>query len=231
MFVIRGLLSGPSGIALWLQVGVEFVGSQEARMQKAFAVAVVVVFITGLVVSGVAQSTDQSLQNQQAAGAQAVQAPATPISPEAQAKLARAVYHAIIMLPYYEVFDYLNFTLQGRTVTLEGAVLRATLKPDAERAVKKVEGVEKVINNIVVLPPSPMDDQIRQSVYRAIYNYGPLFKYKNLPNPPIRIIVQSSRVTLEGVVDNENDKNLCTIRVNQLSSVLSVTNDLRVVKP
>src|SRR5581483_2407138 len=109
----------------------------------------------------------------------------------------------------------------------EGQVARSSLKPDAERAVKKIEGVEKVVNNIEVLPPSPMDDQIRRAVREAIYNYGPLFKYANLPNPPIRIIVKSARVTLEGVVDTEADKGLCTMRANQVPSVLSVTNNLR----
>ncbi len=42
--------------------------------------------------------------------------------------------------------------------------------------------------------------------------------------------MKNARVTLEGVVDSEGDKNLCTLRVNQISSVLSVTNNLRVVK-
>jgi hyperosmotically inducible protein len=116
-------------------------------------------------------------------------------------------------------------------VILEGQVVRSGLKPDAEHAVKKVEGVEKVVNNIEVLPPSPMDEQIRHAVYDAIYNYGPLFKYKNLPIPPITIIVKSARVTLEGVVNTETDKGLCTMRANQVPSVLSVTNNLRVIKP
>ena len=157
--------------------------------------------------------------------------PNETLSSEAQAKLIKGVRHALIMLPYYGVFDNLAFRLQGRTVILEGQVLTPTLKPDAERAVKKVEGVEKVVNNIEVLPPAPMDDQIRHAVFRAIYDYGPLFKYKNNPNPPIRIIVRNARVTLEGVVDTETDKGLCTLRANQVPSVLSVTNNLRVVKP
>src|SRR5262249_21374083 len=123
------------------------------------------------------------------------------------------------------------FKLNGRTVTLTGQVLRSSLKPDAEYAVKKVEGVDKVINEIEVLPPGPTDMRIREQVRQAIYGYGPLFKYANLPNPPIRIIVKGARVTLTGVVDTETDKNLCTMRANQVSDALSVTNNLRVVKP
>lgn len=152
------------------------------------------------------------------------------MSPEVQAKLVQGIRHAILMQANYTVFDNLGYTLEGRTVTLTGQVLNPTLPKDVQSAVKKVEGVDKVINKIEVLPPSPMDAQIRQQVQQKIYGgYGPLFKYANMPNPPIRIIVKNARVTLYGVVDNETDKNLCTQRVNQIFSVLSVTNNLAVV--
>ena len=150
---------------------------------------------------------------------------------QAEVQLAAKVRKALIMLPYYGVFDSLGYRIQGRTVILEGQVATSSLKPDAEKAVKKIEGVEKVVNNIEVLPPSPMDDRVRQAVRASIYGYGPFLKYANQPNPPIRIIVKSSRVTLDGVVDNETDKGQCTMRANQVPGVLSVTNNLRVVKP
>jgi hyperosmotically inducible protein len=153
------------------------------------------------------------------------------MSAETQAKIVNGIRRAIIMLPYYGVFDNLGFRLQGRVVTLEGQVVRASLKPDAARAVGKVEGVEKVINNIEVLPPGPLDDRLRQQVYEAIYKYGPLFKYANMPNPPIHIIVHGGNVTLVGVVDTETDKGLVSMRVKQVPDALNVTNDLRVVKP
>jgi hyperosmotically inducible protein len=153
------------------------------------------------------------------------------LSPQSQDKLVREIRHELIMLPYYGVFDNLAFQLQGRTVILQGQVANSVLKPDAENVVKRVEGVEKVVNNIQVLPPSPMDQRIREQVYRAIYGYGPLFKYANLSIPPIHIIVQSGHVTLEGVVNNPTDKGLCSMRVKQVPSVFSVTNNLRVVKP
>lgn len=178
-----------------------------------------------------APSSTQSVSNQQAGGAPSM-AETETLSPQAQAKLVNGVGHALRMLPYYGVFDNLAFRLQGRTVILEGQVVSLNLKPDAEKAVKKVEGVDKVVNNIEMLPPSPLDDRIRQQVYQAIYSYGPLFKYSNdKANPPIHIIVKNARVTLEGVVNTETDKGLCTLRVNQVSSVLSVTNNLRVLKP
>ena len=93
----------------------------------------------------------------------------------------------------------------------------------------KIEGVDKVINNIEVLPPSPMDDKLRRQVYRAIYSYGPLFKYGGMAVPPIHIICKGGRVTLVGVVDNETDKNLAGLRANQVPGIFQVTNNLRVV--
>ena len=164
-------------------------------------------------------------------GSQGEQPADEALSPQSQDKLVREIRHELIMLPYYGVFDNLAFRLQGRTVILEGQVANSILKPDAANVVKRVEGVEKVINNIEVLPPSPMDQRIREQVYRAIYNYGPLFKYANLSIPPIHIIVKNGNVTLEGVVNNETDKGLCTMRVKQVPSVFNVTNNLRVVKP
>jgi hyperosmotically inducible protein len=187
--------------------------------------------LAGLAAAQSAQpaQSNQSVQSPPNAGTQTGSDDA--LTPQGQAKLVREIQHQLIMLPYYGVFDNLAFRLQGRTVILEGQVLRSSLKPDAERAVKKVEGVEKVVNNIQVLPPGPMDNRLRQQVQQAIYDYGPLFKYKNLPNPPIRIIVRNGNVTLEGVVDTETDKGLVSMRVNQVSGVLNVTNNLRVVKP
>jgi hyperosmotically inducible protein len=156
------------------------------------------------------------------------------LSPEAQQKLIKKIQSAILKLPNFDVFDNIAFELQGRTVILLGTVTSAhsQTKQDAEKAVKRIEGVEKVVNNIEVLPPSPSDDRLRREVYNAIYSYGPLFKYStDKVNPPIRIIVKNGHVTLEGVVNNETDKNLCTMRVNQVPGVIGpVTNNLRVVK-
>lgn len=192
------------------------------RKVDAFAVLLSLMMST----YAVAQSTQAPAANQPSGEMQS-----QALTQQEQVKLIKGVRHALIMLPYYGVYDNLAFRLQGRTVILEGQVLTSSLKPDAASAVKKVEGVDKVVNNIQVLNAGPLDDRIRQEVYRAIYDYGPLFKYKNLPNPPIRIIVQNARVTLEGVVDNETDKGLCTMRVNQVPSVLSVTNNLAIARP
>lgn len=171
-----------------------------------------------------------------ALGSQTVQSGSTPMSDasaplgnDAQMKLIRKIQHELIMLPYYTVFDNLAFRLDGRTVTLEGTVTNPTLKSDAGNVVKRIEGVEKVVNDIQALPPSPMDDRIRRAEFNAIYSYGPMLKYANITPPPIHIIVKNGRVTLEGVVDSEQDKQLAGMRANQVPGTFQITNNLRVV--
>ncbi len=146
-----------------------------------------------------------------------------------ESALAQKVRHQLVMLPYYGVFDDLAFRINGGTVTLLGAVTRPTLKSDAENVVKRIEGVTQVINEIKVLPLSPMDDQIRRAVYRAIYGDPALStRYGFRSVPSIHIIVENGHVTLEGVVANEADKNLVNLRANGVPNVFSVTNELRV---
>ena len=142
--------------------------------------------------------------------------------------LQKEVRHELVMLPWYGIFDNLAYRVDGSTVTLFGQVTRPTLKSDAENVVKRIEGVDRVINNIEVLPLSPMDNQIRMAEYRAIYGFGPLQRYALGAVPPIHIIVKNGHVTLEGVVANQGDANIANIRANGVSGVFSVTNDLRV---
>jgi len=198
-------------------------------MRKTLAVMTIVVLTMWCAISAGAQAAQPQTSNPTAPAMQPQGS--DTVSPAVQAKINKGIARALIMLPYSGVFDWITATVQGRNVTLGGQVLRSSLKPDAEYAVKKVEGVDNVVNNIEVLPPGQIDQRIRQQVYDAIYSYGPLFKYSNdKVNPPIHIIVKNARVTLEGVVNTEADKNLCTMRVNQVRDVLSVTNNLRVAK-
>lgn len=150
--------------------------------------------------------------------------------PKGAGRIIREVRHELVMLPYYGVFDNLAYKVEGYTVTLLGQVTRPTLKSDAENVVKKIEGVEKVKNEIEVLPLSPADDGIRRAEYRAIYGDTVLNRYALQAVPPIHIIVKNGNVTLEGVVSTETDKNVAGIRANGVSGVFSVTNNLRVEK-
>ncbi len=151
-------------------------------------------------------------------------------SQKAVERIQREVRHELVMLPYLDVFDNLAYKVDGYNVTLFGQVTRPVLKSDAENVVKKIEGVEKVDNQIEVLPPSPMDDQLRLRLYRAIYGYAPLQKYALGVLKPIRIIVKGGHVTLEGVVDNASDKNVAGLRANGVPGVFSITNNLAVLK-
>jgi len=140
--------------------------------------------------------------------------------------LIREVRHQLLLLPYYSVFDNLLFKVDGDHVTLEGQVTRPTLKSDAEAAVKSVEAVSGVTNNIEVLPLSPMDDQLRHALYRAIYGDPVLSKYGWSSMASIHIIVKNGHVSLEGVVDSEADKNLAGLRANGVPNVFEVKNNL-----
>jgi hyperosmotically inducible protein len=136
------------------------------------------------------------------------------------------------MLPYYSLFDNLQYSVQGRTVTLTGALTsnHAITKNSAENAVKKIEGVDKVVNDIKILPPSPGDQQARERVYHALNNMGGLSQYFWEAAPSIHIIVENQRVTLMGYVNSEADKNMASIAAKQVPGIFEVTNELRVVK-
>jgi len=151
------------------------------------------------------------------------------VSARAQERIQREVRHELLMLPWFGVFDNIAYRVDGGTVTLLGQVVRPSLKSDAENAVKHIERVEHVVNQIEVLPASGMDDQSRMRLYRAIYGYPMLEKYALGVQKPIRIIVKNGHVSLEGVVDNETDKNVAGLRANGVSGIFSVTNNLQVV--
>src|SRR5690348_16400487 len=111
-------------------------------------------------------------------------------------RLAKEVRHQLVMLPWYSVFDNLAYKVESDRVILSGQVTRPTLKSDAEAAVKSIEGVASVVHNIEVLPLSPMDDQLRRAVYRAIYGDAGLSRYSVQAVPSIHIIVKNGNVTL-----------------------------------
>ena len=155
---------------------------------------------------------------------------AAQTSGASDARVVKEVRHELVTLPYYGIFDNLAYRVDGGTVTLMGQVTRPTLKSDAENVVKHIEGVSQVVNQIQVLPLSPMDDQIRRAAYRAIYGSSELgTRYGFQAVPSIHIIVNNGRITLVGVVDNQTDKNIAGIKANGIPNVFSVENDLRVV--
>lgn len=151
-------------------------------------------------------------------------------SQKSEDRIMKEVRHELVTLPYYGVFDNLAFRVDGSKVTLLGEVTRPTLKSDSESAVKRIEGVETVDNQIEVLPLSPSDDRIRLATYRAIYSKSQLQRYQLSAVPPIHILVKNGNITLEGVVASEGDKNVAGIAAKGVRGAFGVNNNLRVEK-
>jgi hyperosmotically inducible periplasmic protein len=191
-------------------------------MNKRIAVLAIPVIFSSMIFSMAALASASTQDNQ----------PAGAIDQKTMARLYKEVRHELVMLPYYGVFDNLSYKVDADgTVTLLGQVARPVLKSDAENAVKRIEGVTKVVNNIEVLPTSTNDDRIRRAVYRAIYSNSVLSQYQLRAVPPIHIIVKNGNVTLEGAVARQMDKQVAGIQANGVSGVFSVTNNLMVDEP
>jgi hyperosmotically inducible protein len=154
---------------------------------------------------------------------------AAELDQRALQRITKEVHHELMLLPYYGVFDNLAYQVSpDGTITLLGQVVNPVTKSDAERAVKSIEGVEKVANQIEVLPPSPMDDSIRRQVFRAIYSHESLATYGLMAVPPIHIVVKNGHVTLNGVVARQMDKQIAEIQAKSVPGVFSVTDELQV---
>ncbi len=143
-------------------------------------------------------------------------------------QLNKRVRRELVTLPYYGVFDNLAYSINGGNVTLYGEVVRPSTRSDAERRVKRIAGVTRVVNNIKVLPLSRFDDQIRVATFRSIASMGGLHRYLRGANPSLHIVVDRGHVTLEGVVSGSGDRTLAYHAANRVPGVFSVTNNLRV---
>lgn len=147
---------------------------------------------------------------------------------QANPHIVREVRHELVTLPYYGVFDWLEYEVQNDgTVILRGQVVRPTTKSDAAGRVKDIDGVRRVENDIEVLPLSPQDDRLRRALYRAIYSFNsPLFRYATQSVPPIHLIVKRGHATLKGVVANRADAQQAYIRARGVPGLFSVRNEL-----
>jgi hyperosmotically inducible protein len=153
----------------------------------------------------------------------------TALSQKGVDRIIKEVHHELVMLPFYGVFDNLLYNVSpDGTVTLLGEASRPTLKSDAERAVREIEGVERVDNEIKVLPVSPNDNRIRRAMYRKIFGHSVLSQYQLRAVPPIHIVVDNGHVKLEGVVARQMEKQVAGMQANSVSGVFTVENNLRV---
>lgn len=146
------------------------------------------------------------------------------------AHIIKEVRHELATLPYYGVFDWLEFQIMpDNTVVLRGQVVRPTTKSDAEARVKEIDGVKKVVNEIKVLPLSPEDDRLRVALYRSIYGWdSPLFRYATQAVPPIHIIVDHGRATLKGIVATKGDAQIAYMRAQTVPGLFEVKNELQI---
>jgi hyperosmotically inducible periplasmic protein len=155
---------------------------------------------------------------------------AEPVGVDTNSTVSGQVRHKLNMLPWYGVFDNLQYQLNGSEVILSGQVVsdHSVTKDDAEKAVEGISGVTKVVNNIQILPLSPFDDQIRRAEYRAIFSTSDLGRYTLGAIPAVHIVVDNGHVTLYGKVMNQLDRNVAAIAANTVPGVFSVTNNLQV---
>ncbi|PWT96801.1 MAG: transport-associated protein [Terriglobia bacterium] len=151
------------------------------------------------------------------------------VAPQSDEALARQVRHEIVMYSQYTIWDNINFRVDNGNVELSGAVSQPYKKSDLGKIIQKVPGVTSVTNRLEVLPLSPMDDRLRLQVARAIFRDPALSRYGIQAVPPIHIIVDNGHVTLEGVVNNNLEKQVAGMRASSAGlSFGAVTNNLRV---
>jgi osmotically-inducible protein OsmY len=186
------------------------------------------ILLASLIINGPRSSNGEILAG--ASQMQSVQQ--APSQARTKVLLIKEIRHELMMLPHYSLFDWLDFDVNSNgIVTLRGQVIGPTLKADAEDAVKKIEGVTGVINQIENLPPSPSDDQLRRAAYRVIYaEDGPLFHYALNAVPSIHIIVKNGNLTLKGAVDSQSDRDFADIKARSVPGVSDVRNELSVEK-
>ena len=155
---------------------------------------------------------------------------ATPLAAQSQAPtndLENAIVKVLVSLPHYGVYDNLFFEVSGSDVTLMGQTPLELTKAEAGKRVAKIKGVGSVINNIELLPASPSDDALRQSLYRAIFYAPDLHRYSMGADPSIHIIVKGGKVMLVGMVSNEQDRQRAEMVAKGLPGIMSFTNSLR----
>jgi osmotically-inducible protein OsmY len=132
----------------------------------------------------------------------------------------------VLRYPQLTIFDNIAVAVDQGTVTLSGKVTMPYKSTDIERRVAQVTGVQTVRNDITVLPVSFFDDELRVRIARAIYGNSHFWRYGAMANPPIRIVVEGGRVTLEGVVNSNIDRMLARSIASSFNA-FAVTNNLK----
>ena len=138
----------------------------------------------------------------------------------------RDVQRQVLRYSHFTIFDSVQAQIDEGVVTLTGKVTMPYKRDEIARRVAKVNGVREVRNRVGVLPASQFDDELRYGISRAIYGNSNFWNYASMTNPPIHIIVERGRVTLEGVVNSEVDRMLARSIAGSFNA-FSVTNNLK----
>jgi len=121
-------------------------------------------------------------------------------------QLFRDVQRQVLRYTHFTIFDSVHANVDNGHVTLTGKVTMPYKRTDIERRVAALPAVTEIDNRIEVLPVSQFDDELRFLIARAIYGNHNFRPFASMVNPPIHIIVDRGRVTLEGVVNNHVDR-------------------------
>jgi osmotically-inducible protein OsmY len=144
-------------------------------------------------------------------------------------ELGERVAETVRTYANFSIFDDINVAVENRVVTLLGRVTAPQKKVEIEKRAARVDGVRELRNEIGVLPLSQADARLRTRVASAIYNHPAFWRYAQLANPPIHIIIENQHITLTGEVNSQVDSRLA-YSLAQVGGALSITNSLRVVR-
>lgn len=136
--------------------------------------------------------------------------------------------HAVLMYPFYTVFDHITFSMEGNRLTVAGEVTQPFKKSDLGNILADIRGVTYVKNNIQVLRLSPFDDHIREEVAERIYGDPMFSNYANQANPPIHIIVDNGNVTLYGAVGSKVERQKAEVDARFAATYFGLKNHLRI---
>ena len=142
-------------------------------------------------------------------------------------QLFNAVQKQVLGYAQFSIFDSVHAQIDNGVVALTGKVTMPYKRNDIEKRVAKVTGVQRVVNRIEVLPVSQFDDELRFRIARAIYGNANFWGYGSRVNPPIHVIVEHGRVTLEGVVNSNVDRMVARSIASSFSSFGPVKNELK----
>ena len=141
-------------------------------------------------------------------------------------QIFRDVQREVLRYPHFTIFDSVNAQIDNGIVVLTGKVTMPYKRDDIARRVNRLTGITEVENRIEVLPASQFDDELRYRIARAIYSNPHFARYGSMVNPPIHIIVERGRVTLEGVVNSDVERMLARSIATSFNA-FEVNNALR----